>query len=644
MHTQPKTYLYFLLFTILCFGVFSNNYQHDFNLDSGHVALENPYIRSLSYIPQYFVDPGTFSSLRANVDYRPVLQVTYALNYWMGGYDTFWWHFTQILLHLICVIGLYIFSTLVLRKLYPDSESPIVKYVPLIAAIIFAIHPTTSGVINYFSARSSLLTAAFLFPCLILYIKSNSNNKNVKYWDASALYMFALFTKIEAVAVLAPLFFIEILIQTAGDRKSFFHDVKQTINITTLKRLSPFFAVTIFYFAVRWIFMRDYDFAASRHSADVGSYEYLITQFTAWWHYILNWFAPVNLIADDLSFPVFYSITEPKVLLALSGWIILFGCLIYYWKTKPYLLFFALTGLALISPTSSIAPLAEMVNEHRPYMPIAVASLVWLIPITEQFFQNFNRKIYFKYLFIFAFSLAIFSLGRMTYQRNIVFKSERSYWKDVVDKAPSSRSYVNYGLTFMSKGDFDNAYELFSSSLELAPYWHIPNINMGIVYEHFDNDSMAFHYYNEAVKYEQYSAHALEYRGNLYLKDKDYSSALNDFTEAVPLNTYLYEPFKGMATSYAGLGDYDGCLEFTLKCMKLDSIQTMDDIVPISTPFWDYPNLYQSGINYYLKLDKVVKEQWWIHYNISELANLVGDSSLYQKSFSKMENLKPIED
>src|SRR6188508_1264462 len=75
----------FLLFAA-GLAVYSNNFRHAYFLDDSHTIQNNLNIRSLANIPRFFVDPATFTSLRANVDYRPVLQTTYAINYWMGGY------------------------------------------------------------------------------------------------------------------------------------------------------------------------------------------------------------------------------------------------------------------------------------------------------------------------------------------------------------------------------------------------------------------------------------------------------------------------------------------------------------------------------------------------------------------------------
>ena len=61
--------------------------------------------------------------------------------------------------------------------------------------------------------------------------------------------------------------------------------------------------------------------------------------------------------------------------LAVSGGLVVATLLLTGWRTRPYPAFVAISALALLSPTSSVLPLAEMVNEHRPYMPLALLSI-----------------------------------------------------------------------------------------------------------------------------------------------------------------------------------------------------------------------------------------------------------------------------
>jgi tetratricopeptide (TPR) repeat protein len=640
--------LHAAVLTAVVFAVFSNNYRHDYPLDCGHLLLENSYVRSLKFIPQYFLDGRTLTSLPANADYRPVLQVTHAINYAISGYDTWSWHLTQILLHLVCVLGLYFLCRRILQQFHPDLPFAERASIPLIAALLFAVHPTTSGVINYLSARSSLLTAAFLLPSLVMYMRPRHHDSPAHFPVAAAiLYALALFTKIEAIGALAVYFFHDV-VQTARRRAGsnadvghggLLRDIASTLNRATLKRLWVFVAITVVYLLCYRHAMTGYQQAA-RHAADMTPAVYLFTETTAWWHYVLSWFAPVHLVADDLTYPVFRSLLAPEVLLAVAGWVLAAGLITWAYPRYAYVAFAAASALALISPTSSIMPLAEMVNEHRPYLPLAVLSLAWIIPTSLWAFRiaRSNTAVRaFASTGLIALAAAFFLL---TFQRNRVFANEESYYRDIVEKAPSSRAYVNYGLTFMRRGQYDEALKYYRLALELAPNWHIIHINMGLVYQQQGNWEQARYHFDRAVQVEQYSAQALVYRGEYFLSRKDYAAALRDFEKSIPLSRELFGIYKGMATASAGLGDWTASVDYTIRCRKLDAQQTEQQIVFIAMPFWEQHNRYQAGIHYFQEIDRLYPGRWWVRQDIGDLAAKLGQQALADQSFADAKRLR----
>src|SRR5437867_2012471 len=263
---------YAVLLIALPFVVYSNNYRHAFQLDDAYTLVTNPSIRSLRAIPGYFVDPSTYTSVREQAEYRPILQVTYALNYWMGGYDTWWWHFTQILLHVAVTLGIYALC----RRLLVMRRDPHPEHVAFIAAAIFAVHPAASGVVNYLNARSSLLTAAFLLPALLSYMTPVEDEAYARpQWRAAALYALALFTKVEAVGVLGAFWAFD-LWQRARETPSVSvtRAIRASFDGRTLRRLAPALGVSVIYFAIRLRVMAPFPLGESRHAADVGAYEY----------------------------------------------------------------------------------------------------------------------------------------------------------------------------------------------------------------------------------------------------------------------------------------------------------------------------------------------------------------------------------
>ena len=78
------------------FAAYSNHFDNGFYFDDHHVIVENLYIRSLENFSLYFTDNQTFSNRPENSLYRPLLTLSYALDYWAGGgLDPVVFHRTQ---------------------------------------------------------------------------------------------------------------------------------------------------------------------------------------------------------------------------------------------------------------------------------------------------------------------------------------------------------------------------------------------------------------------------------------------------------------------------------------------------------------------------------------------------------------------
>jgi tetratricopeptide (TPR) repeat protein len=241
----------------------------------------------------------------------------------------------------------------------------------------------------------------------------------------------------------------------------------------------------------------------------------------------------------------------------------------------------------------------------------------------------------------FAVLAAAFFL--LTYQRNSVFASEPAYYLDLIKKAPSSRAYVNYGLTLMRTGRYQEALGHYKKALELAPNWHIIHINMGIAYQHLGDTGLARYHFDRAVATEEYSAYALLYRAEFRLKQKQYGAALNDLQNAVSLSRDYFRLYKSMACAYAGLGNGEKSLEYARRCHDLDLQGTEVEIVGISQPFWEDPARYKAGIQFFKGIDAMYPHRWWVFQNIGDLANKMGLAELAQQSFEEARRLRQTE-
>ena len=626
-----------LLFLLLGIGVYYNTFDHEFHLDSTWGLKENHAVRDLSNIPSYFKDPFTLTSLRANADYRPILQITYALNYAISEYNMWSWHLTQILLHVLNALFIVLLARKFLPYLIDNNNTKWQQAIPWIIGLLFLLHPTASGVVNYHWARSSLLTTTFALPCILLW-----TNGRV-YW-AGLFFALAMFTKVEAISILGVLLLWDIFMMnqsmnsSKGSSSNFIRDVIKCLNYKTLKRFSVILLITLVYFIIRNAVVPDF-IAESRQDADVSPYHYMITQISAWWNYIGNWWAPVNLIADDLSFPVYRSVLEPTVILAICGWIMVVIFLIKLYRTRPAYLIISLMALAIISPTSSIAPLAEMVNVHRPYMPIGILSIIWLVPLLNLIGQWLLRSPLIKLMTVGGLVVVLLSFSFTTFQRNKAFTTWENYWSDVVTKAPSWRSHLNLGNSFMKKGDWGPAEFHLLKSVEYSNNFYAL-CSLGILNQSLGKSDRARQYYNKAVNVDIYNSIALEYRGAFLMTTKEYDLAFEDLINALPKAINIWPLYTKIAQAAAGKGDWKKALDYTLKANELDPEKTKGMIPKIATPFWDNPQQNNQGVSFFTELAKQWPGQWWIHRNWSLLAGLLGDKEVERSQEDISKSLK----
>ena len=103
-------------------------------------------------IPAFFVDTQTFSVEQGGKMFRPLLLISYSINYAIHGYDVRGYRLFNILLHFFCVIGLMQLAYL----LGAD------KRMSCSMGLLFLVNPLVAESINYVSSRSDLFVSFFV--------------------------------------------------------------------------------------------------------------------------------------------------------------------------------------------------------------------------------------------------------------------------------------------------------------------------------------------------------------------------------------------------------------------------------------------------------------------------------------------------
>ena len=92
-----------LLIVVIGSIVYSNSIYNGFHYDDIHSIVENFHIRDIDNWASFFVSTEFFSVDINKSMYRPVLLLTYCINYVLGGYDVTGYHIFNILF-LYCLL------------------------------------------------------------------------------------------------------------------------------------------------------------------------------------------------------------------------------------------------------------------------------------------------------------------------------------------------------------------------------------------------------------------------------------------------------------------------------------------------------------------------------------------------------------
>ncbi|MGO4209605.1 tetratricopeptide repeat protein [Terriglobus sp. YAF25] len=131
--------------------------------------------------------------------------------------------------------------------------------------------------------------------------------------------------------------------------------------------------------------------------------------------------------------------------------------------------------------------------------------------------------------------LAAYAFG--TYQRNRVWRTDESLWKDDVAKSPhNGRGLMNYGLTQMAKGAYPEALDSFQRALLYTPDYSTLEINLGVLYGVMFQAKEAAQHFQRAIQLAPGSDESHYFYGRWLYQSGDLPSAVRELETATRLN------------------------------------------------------------------------------------------------------------
>ncbi|MBU1054756.1 MAG: tetratricopeptide repeat protein [Proteobacteria bacterium] len=580
---------------IVCLGllvintiVYSNTLHSPFVFDDKDNIVNNSFIRLNELSFQNLSD----AAFKSNLPTRPVANISFALNYYLGGYQVWGYHLVNISIHLMTAIVLfYLFRITIILSAREDpiecmksntdsvltkqqvsnhiynpgqTGSVSINWVPFMASLLWMVHPVHTQAVTYIVQRMTSLAAMFFILSVFFYAKgriAQINKKDCRLFFAGCLISGLLAMGSKEIAAMLPVF---ILLY----EWYFF----QNLSFAWLRRNIVIFIIVILFIGLlSFIYLgenpihRILSFYAKR---DFTMTQRIYTQFRVVIFYVgLLIYPHPSRLSLEHDFPISSSLLDPISTLLSMGLIMSVLLLSIKYAKKEKILSFGIfwfIGNLLIE--SSVIGL-EIIFEHRLYLSSMFISLAVVYLIFRA--MKSGRL---AYIFLVSVVL-IFSVW--SHQRNNVWKDAITFWQDSTSKSPNkSRPHNNLGIALAEKGQPFEAITQYQMALAINPNYVSARMNLG--YELFSlgkaNEAIAHYKKVLSIKPDHFYAHF--YLGRALILLGKYEEAAEHYSKALASNPKSADVYNNMGNLFLIRGDFKKAAEYYQKAIQLDSQHT----------------------------------------------------------------------
>ncbi len=495
-----------LLIFLLAVIVYANSLVNSFVWDDRYLIVENNLIKNWRNIPQFFTTQLYQGSGQESHFYRPIQKLSIFLDYSIWKLKPLGYHITNILIHALNAVLVYVLLNLLFRK----------KEISLISALLFAVHPIHTEVVTYISTRADLLTGLFIFSSLILFIQYRKHsNLRGYYWGAILCFIFALLSK--EPAVILP--FILILCDISFNRNYVPIISKGTPCFKLRVWLSdylPFLLLLCVYIVLRLTVL---DFGLWLNETNL--YLRMITLGKVFFTYIRLLFLPFGLHMEyTLNWAV--SFFQPQILISNFLFFSILLVVIRSYKYSKIFFFASAWFLLTLVPSFNIVTINAFMSENWLYIPSVG--------------------------FFVLFSLGVFKLADCMKTQHI----RKSFL--IFSIVPILAIYSI--LTIIRNRDWRDEMTLYKNTLKYSPNSARVHNNLGIVYAHIENYEMAIKEFEEAIRLKHGYFEAYNNLGTIYQRQKLYEQAIKQYEKIIELNPNYSGAYNNLGGTYILLGRY----------------------------------------------------------------------------------------
>jgi tetratricopeptide (TPR) repeat protein len=541
-----------IVIALAALAVYSNSFSAPFVLDDQLAVSDNPTIRSFG--------SALSPPLSGTTGGRPVLNLTYALNYALGGTDVRGYHGFNLLVHILA--GLTFFGIMRRTFLRPvqggggrallrPANLSEVTLPALAAAVLWVVHPLLTEDVTYISQRAESLMGLCYFLTLYCFIRGIENShqalgvrrraeesgsqlsalgsglpvlrspepveRGEGGWLSASVLCCLLGVMCKEIIATAPfmVFLYDRTFVAGSFREAWRRRWRYYLGLAGTWLLLAYFMTGLnkrhvgFDQGIDW---RSYGLTSCRSLV-------LYLKLAIWPHPLILYYGTdlIRRVSEAAPYMLILAVILAGVAVAL--------------RYRPALGFAGAWFFAILAPTSTIIPVAlQPMGEHRVYL--SLAAVVGLVVVG--LYQWIGRRS------LIVLAAVAVGLGWLTVQRNKDYGSELAIWTDTVAKRPDNAwARSNLGTVLQEiPGRVPDAIVQYRAALRINPALPATHYNLALALLRIpDGATDAIAEFRTALQMDPRLLEAHYNLGAILLKIKhDLPGAIAEFETVLKLN------------------------------------------------------------------------------------------------------------
>jgi cytochrome c-type biogenesis protein CcmH/NrfG len=603
---SKKQFSYF--FFALSFLLYFNTISNDFSMDDSFVTRSHPFVtKGFDGIKDILTSPY-LNDQKLKGEFRPVAQITFAIEYQFFGENPHINHFFNVLFYaLICVLVFKLFTTIFDETYY--------KYI-LLGLLIFLVHPLHTEVVASIKNRENLLGTLFGLLACLQAIKHIKEEKVIHFIFSSFLLLIAIASKVDSVIFV---FFIILI--------AYYYKKPKYIFIYFISFILVFGAFTLYKFSIFPRVPRNTEIHETPllGEAKTLANTFKLSMLTLWYY--------VKLMIIPYPFRFYYGTglinipawSNPIVWISFLIHIALlaFGVIGFIKRTfTGFAILWYLGGIFVFSQL--VEPVIGIVAERHLFTSSIGGSMLLSFGIIKLYTYLKTKNTSYVTPLIVAISAVLIVFCILTLKRNkewqnavTLYHADEKYlqesiffhvemgnnysretgndpndpkyvanlnrsikeYKIVLQKMPGNVPIMyNLGVSYLRVGKPFNANQVFKETYQKDSSYRAINHLLGLTYLFQKDTTQAVKYFKKELLIKPNNGTSVDFLYQIYSAQKNFKDGLQVFEPIVAKNIYNTRLLKAIANCYYFTGDIDKAMYYRKKIETHNFVENDDTL------------------------------------------------------------------